>query len=187
MDELEERSNREIEREILSFKQRPYNRKNDPIKRKINTFRTGDKFKIGSLEIEPIHFFLVDHSVPGAYGFIIYTSQGPVGYSGDIRLHGTIPKMTRDFVERASSEKLLALIVEGTRIADEMREESEQLVAKESQNIISTTDRLVLVDFNFKDVDRLRTFYDIAKKNDRKLVVKMNDAFFLKYFQRILN
>ena len=66
--------------------------------------------------------------------------------------------MTRDFVERASSEKLLALIVEGTRIADEMREESEQLVAKESQNIISTTDRLVLVDFNFKDVDRLRTF-----------------------------
>lgn len=178
---LEERSNREIEREILSFKQRPYNRRNDPIKRKINTFRTGDKFKIGSLEIEPIH---VDHSVPGAYGFIIYTSQGPVGYSGDIRLHGTIPKMTRDFVERASSEKLLALIVEGTRIADEMREESEQLVAKESQNIISTTDRLVLVDFNFKDVDRLRTFYDIAKENDRKLVVKMNDAFFLKYLSK---
>ena len=105
----------------------------------------------------------------------------PVGYSGDIRLHGTIPKMTRDFVE---SEKLLALIVEGTRIADEMREESEQLVAKESQNIISTTDRLVLVDFNFKDVDRLRTFYDIAKKNDRKLVVKMNDAFFLKYLSK---
>ena len=92
--------------------------------------------------------------------------------------------MTRDFVERASSEKLLALIVEGTRIADEMREESEQLVAKESQNIISTTDRLVLVDFNFKDVDRLRTFYDIAKKNDRKLVVKMNDAFFLKYLSK---
>ena len=30
---------------------------------------------IGSLEIEPIH---VDHSVPGAYGFIIYTSEGPL-------------------------------------------------------------------------------------------------------------
>jgi mRNA degradation ribonuclease J1/J2 len=39
----------------------------------INTFRTGDKFRIGSLEVEPIH---VDHSVPGAYGFIIYTSAG---------------------------------------------------------------------------------------------------------------
>lgn len=57
-----------MEREILTYKKRPYNKKDDLIKRKINTFRTGDKFKIGSLEVEPIH---VDHSVPGAYGFII--------------------------------------------------------------------------------------------------------------------
>jgi len=81
---LEERSSRNIEREILSYKLRPYNRKEEPIKRKINTFRTGDKFNVGSLEVEPIH---VDHSVPGAYGFIIYTSEGPIAYTGDIRLH----------------------------------------------------------------------------------------------------
>jgi ribonuclease J len=178
---LEERSNRDIEREILSYKRRPYSLRDDPVKRKINTFRTGDKFKIGSLEVEPIH---VDHSVPGTYGFIIYTSQGPIAYTGDIRLHGTVPEMTKDFIERSRSEKLIALIIEGTRIADEMREESEQLVAKESQKVVSTTDRLVLVDFNFKDVDRLRTFYNIAKENDRKLVVKMNDAFFLKYLSK---
>jgi ribonuclease J len=95
---VQERSDRQLEGEILTYKKRPYNRKEDPIKRKINTFRTGDKVKIGSLEVEPIH---LDHSVPGAYGFIIYTSQGPVGYTGDIRLHGTIPEMTEDFVERA--------------------------------------------------------------------------------------
>ena len=46
------------------------------------TFRTGDKKKIGCLEIEPIH---VDHSVPGAYSFIIHTSQGAVVYTGDFR------------------------------------------------------------------------------------------------------
>ena len=178
---IQERSDRQMEREILTYKERPYNRKDDPIKRKINTFRTGDKFKIGSLEVEPIH---VDHSVPGAYGFIIYTSQGPIGYTGDIRLHGTVPEMTKDFVERAKNEKLIALIIEGTRIADEMREESEQLVFKESQKIISTTNRLALADFNFKDVDRLRTFYNIAKENDRKLVVKMNDMYFLKHLSK---
>ena len=109
---------RQIEREILSYKERPYNKKDEPIKRKINTFRTGDKLRIGSLEVEPIH---VDHSVPGAYGFIIYTSAGPIGYTGDIRLHGTVPQMTRDFIERAKNEKLIALIMEGTRIADEMQ------------------------------------------------------------------
>jgi mRNA degradation ribonuclease J1/J2 len=64
---LEERSNRQIEREILTYRERPYNRKDESILRKVITFRTGDKFNIGSLEVEPIH---VDHSVPGAYGFI---------------------------------------------------------------------------------------------------------------------
>lgn len=170
-----------MEREILTYKKRPYNKKDDLIKRKINTFRTGDKFKIGSLEVEPIH---VDHSVPGAYGFIIYTSQGPIGYTGDIRLHGTVPEMTRDFIEKAKNEKLIALIIEGTRIADEMCEESEQLVFNESQKIVSTTNRLVLADFNFKDIDRLRTFFNIAKENDRKLVVKMNDMYFLKHLSK---
>jgi len=58
---LEERSSRTLENEILSYKERPYNKDSDLISRKISTFRTGDKFKIGSLEVEPIH---VDHSVP---------------------------------------------------------------------------------------------------------------------------
>ncbi|KKK70895.1 hypothetical protein LCGC14_2919400, partial [marine sediment metagenome] len=98
---------------------------NKPIPKKINEFRTGDKFKIGSLEVEPIH---VDHSVPGAYGFIIYTSEGPVVYTGDIRLHGTHPEMTEDFIAKAKEVKPIALISEGTRIADEEREESEPLV-----------------------------------------------------------
>jgi ribonuclease J len=137
---IEERSNRQIEREILTYKERPYDRKDGPIQRKIITFRTGDKFNIGSLEVEPIH---VDHSVPGAYGFIIYTSEGPIGYTGDIRVHGTIPKMTRDFIQKAANEKLIALIIEGTRIADEVREESKELVFKESRRIVSTTNRLV--------------------------------------------
>jgi ribonuclease J len=74
--------------------------------------------------------------------------------------------------------------MEGTRIADDMREESEELVSKESMKIVSTTNRLVLADFNFKDVDRLRTFFKVGKDNDRKLVVKMNDVYFLKHLSK---
>jgi ribonuclease J len=178
---LEERSPRTIEREILNYKPRPYNKRDKPIERKIETFTTGDKFKIGSLEVEPIH---VDHSVPGAYGFIIYSSEGPIVYTGDIRLHGTKPQMTRDFIEKAREVKPIALIAEGTRISEKEREESEELVFKESSKMVSDTDRLVLVDFNFKDVDRLRTFYNIAKEADRKFVVKLSDAYFLKYLSQ---
>lgn len=131
------------------YKPRPYNKKDKPIEQKIKTFTTGDKLKIGSLEVEPIH---VDHSVPGAYGFIIYTSEGPIAYIRDIRLHGTKSQMTRDFIEKAKDAKPIALISEGTRIADEAKEESEELVHKESRKIVSETDRLVLADFNFKEL-----------------------------------
>lgn len=178
---LADRSQRSIEREILDYKPRPYNLKDKPVSRKIHEFRTGNKFKIGSLEIEPIH---VDHSVPGAYGFIIYTSEGPIAYTGDIRLHGTHPDMTRDFIEKAKEVKPIALITEGTRIADEVKEESEERVYKDSGKAVSGADNLVFTDFNFKDADRLRTFFNIAKENDRKFVVKINDAYFLKHLSQ---
>jgi mRNA degradation ribonuclease J1/J2 len=103
----------------------------------------------------------------------------------EISGYGTVPQMTTDFIERAKNEKLIALIMEGTRIADDMREEeSEELVSKESKKIVSTTNRLVLADFNFKDVDRLRTFLKVAKDNGRKLVVNMSDAYFLKHLSK---
>ena len=178
---LAERGQRTLEREILDYKPRPYSIKDSPIPRKINEFRTGDKFKIGSLEVEPIH---VDHSVPGAYGFIIYTSEGTVVYTGDIRLHGTNSQMTRDFIEKAKEVKPIALISEGTRIADKEKEESEKLVYEQSSKTVSESDNLVFADFNFKDVDRLRTFFTIAKETGRKFVVKINDAYFLKYLSQ---
>ncbi len=178
---LSDRSSRTIEREILDYKPRPYSVKDAPIKRKIIEFRTGDKFKVGSLEVEPIH---VDHSVPGAYGFIIWTSEGPIAYTGDIRLHGTHSEMTTDFIERAKEVKPIALISEGTRIADEEREESEQMVYQQSKKTVEEASNLVFADFNFKDVDRLMTFYKIAKETGRKFVVKLNDAFFLKYLSQ---
>ena len=173
---IEGRTSRSFEREILSFKPRPIVRTDDPIERTVNTFRTGDKFKIGSLEVEPIH---VDHSVPGAYGFIIYTSSGPVVYTGDIRLHGTKPEMTRDFVNKAIEVKPIALLAEGTRITDLESDESEKKVYNDCNGHVAKSDKLAIADFNFKDMDRFRTFYNVAKENGRKLVININDTLFL--------
>src|SRR3972149_7925291 len=61
---------------------------------KFQTFRTGRKVKVEKLEIEPIH---VDHSVPGANGFIIHTSEGSIVYSGGFRLPGPMARMTKEF------------------------------------------------------------------------------------------
>ena len=175
---IQERSSGAIDREILEYKLAGAKRGEPKIQRTVNTFRTGEKFKVGSLEIEPIH---VDHSVPGAYGFIIYTSEGPVVYTGDLRRHGSKPQMTEEFIEKAKAAKPIALIAEGTRIKDVPTNENEQLVYDQSHELIRKTKNLIFADFNFKDVDRVRTFYDVAKKNGRKLVVKIKDCYFLKH------
>lgn len=177
---LSDRAGRTFEREVLDYSPKPYKYGVKPIERDIRTFRTGDKFTVGSLEVEPIH---VDHSIPGAYGFIIHTSEGPIVYTGDLRVHGTHSQMTWDFVEKATEVKPIAMITEGTRIDVPMKKESEETVFRDSYKIVSNTNRLVLADFNFKDIDRLRTFYDIAKQSGRKLVIKLSDAHFLKHLE----
>ena len=171
LDAVQESSQRGIENEVIDFKKRPLFRKDykkPPIKRKFNLFRTGDKIKIDSLEIEPIH---VDHSVPGAYGFIIYTSSGPIVYTGDLRMHGLRAEDTMDFVNKAKEVKPIVMITEGTRIDVPKTDESEPKVYADSKKEILKNQKLTIVDFNFKDVDRFKTFYKIAKECGKKMVI----------------
>lgn len=179
IDAVTESTGRKIDFEIIDFKERPIiDRKADAIKRKFEKFRTGKKIKVGSMEIEPIH---VDHSVPGAYGFLVYTSNGTIAYTGDMRLHGSNSKMTMDFINRAVEEDIDALITEGTRI-DQTQRSSEKEVYEKSDKEISKTNKVVFADFNFKDVDRLRTFVELAKKHNRKFVIGFKEACLLKRY-----
>ncbi|MEK0325989.1 MAG: MBL fold metallo-hydrolase RNA specificity domain-containing protein, partial [Nitrosopumilus sp.] len=86
--------------------------------------------------------------------------------------------------EKAKAAKPIALISEGTRITDEETDESERRVFAECKKIVYESDNLVLADFNFKDVDRLRTFFTIAKQTGRRFVVKLTDAYYLKYLSQ---
>src|SRR3990170_5267970 len=83
---------------------------------KYHPFRTGKKVKVDTLEIEPIH---VDHSIPGAYGFVVHTSNGSIVYSGDYRLHGPMAKMTHEFAEKACECSPDLMVSEGTRVSIE--------------------------------------------------------------------
>jgi len=180
LEAIQERSTRSIDNEILSY--RPVNdKKASEVKRKIKTFRNKQTFKAGDLEVEPLH---VDHSIPGAYGFIIHTSSGAVVYTGDVRLHGTKAEMTKEFIKKASKEKPIALITEGTRITDLETQESEKKVYNDCKREIKDTNRLVLADFSIKDVDRFQTFYNIAKETKRKFVINVSNAPYLKHLSK---
>ncbi|MDA4118603.1 MAG: MBL fold metallo-hydrolase [Thaumarchaeota archaeon] len=144
----------------------------------IETFRTGDKFTVGSIEVEPIH---VDHSIPGAYGLILHTTEGPVAYTGDFRFHGPMGGMTEDFVVGASESKPLALLTEGTRVSEPGRtkELTEPEVIGETVRVLKGTENLVFSSFRGNDIDRVVSLDQACKETGRTLVVSTKIALLL--------
>jgi len=140
-----------------------------------NTFRTGKTIQVGNIEVTACH---VDHSIPGAYGFLVRTSSGTVGYTADFRVHGTKPELTEDFVELARRAEPGALLAEGTNIlGGNLMSEPE--VGSKLNRLISSTASLVLANFSNVDIDRIRTFYEVAKQNDRMLAISLKQAHLL--------
>jgi ribonuclease J len=139
------------------------------------TFRTGTHINIGSFEISPCH---VDHSIPGAYGFVIRTSMGTVVYTADFRIHGTKPQLTQDFVELSAKSDPAVMFAEGTNILGG-DVSSEREVNSKLNTIVSNTKNIVLANFSNVDIDRIRTFYQVAKENGRVLAISLKQAHIL--------
>jgi ribonuclease J len=142
------------------------------------TFRTGDKVKVDDIVVEPVH---VDHSVPAAYGFIIYTSTGTLVYTGDLRMHGSRKDLTEDFLRKARNCEPDWLICEGTRMVEEEKRKnySERRVQKLSDEVVSSTRKMVFATHYSRDMDRFRSIYSVAKSNGRRIVVSPKTAYLL--------
>jgi len=139
------------------------------------TFRTGKTLKVGSIEVTPCH---VDHSIPGAYGFVLRTSKGTLAYTADFRVHGTKPQLTSDFLSLASKADPEILLAEGTNIlGGEVTSEAE--VAAKLNYLVANTNNLALANFSNVDVDRIRTFFHVARQNDRILALSLKQAYLL--------
>ncbi len=147
--------------------------------RRLLIFDNSKKFTIGSVEVEAIP---VDHSLPGACGFIIYTSMGSIGYTGDLRFHGRRGTETQKFLEKCGNSELDILLCEGTRV-HENSSESEIDVEEGVGKIVNNTENLVVCSYPTRDLDRLLSFYNAAKQSGRDLVIDLKQAYILKLFQ----
>ncbi len=152
--------------------------KDSRVERELNIVKPYENFQIGDFNIKSAP---VDHSLPGASAFILENNNDTLIYTGDLRFHGRRPEVTRKFVKEAKKTNPTVLISEGTRI-DNPSTETEEDIEVNAKNLIAGFDGLVIVNFPVRDLDRLLTFYKVAKENDRTLVVNLKQAYMLKLF-----
>lgn len=132
-----------------------------------------EKVTIGSLELEMVP---VDHSLPGACGYIIYSGEGNLVYTGDIRFHGSNQTLSKNFVEKAKAAEPKWLLSEGTRI-DSTQQDSEAGVKQELTQLIAAKAKgLVFVEHPIRDLDRVNTIVEAARANNREFAVTLKLA-----------
>ena len=148
------------------------------IERNLNIVEPYKNFEIGDLTLKSAP---VDHSLPGASAFILENNDETIVYTGDLRFHGRKPEITKKFVKEAKTANPNVMISEGTRI-DSSSTETEEDIEIKAKNIIADFKGLVIVNFPVRDLDRLLTFYRVAKETERRLVVNLKQAYMLKLF-----
>ena len=145
------------------------------VHRPLKTLPSGKPTDIGGVTTT---LYDVDHSVPGAAGYLVETNEGIVAYTGDFRLHGPGGEKSRTFLEAAREREPAALLIEGTNV-DECKVESEAEVREKVTSLARGTDGLVVAGFAIADLDRLTTFYHVAHDTDRTLIITTKQAFLL--------
>lgn len=133
--------------------------------------------RIGNLEVVA---YPVDHSIPGAFGYLVRTREGTIAYTGDFRAHGPRAADTHAFLGAVRAEKPEMLIMEGTRAGpDPRRNFTEQGVREGVDRLLGSNPRLATVSCYPRDIDRLTTLYQAARAAEREFVVSMKTAHLL--------
>jgi len=180
---------RGLETEIPNYKRRPLmNVRDEPVERTFLVLRSGQEQKVGPMTVTP---YAVDHSVLGATGYVLKTSNSTLVYTGDLRFHGgAMAEESKKFVEAAAGSNPDILVCEGTRVtpepeSEERAESSEELVRGKTINMIRASKGLIIGDFAFRDLTRLATFYRSAKDTGRVLVINKRDAYLIDTFNKL--
>lgn len=153
------------------------------VKREVHVLEPYRKETINDLDVQ---LAPVDHSLPGAAAYLIEGKDERMVYSGDLRFHGRNKEDSEKFVREAAKFSPNIMLCEGTRIDSEEHRradddertyfEFEEDIESDAHKLISGHNGLVIANFPVRDLDRLITFYNIAKDTDRTLLLNLQQA-----------
>ena len=137
----------------------------------VNIFQAGDKFRVGSFEIEAVN---VTHSIPEPVALAITTPLGTVVHTGDWKIDKT-PALGRPTDEarlREIGEKgVLALICDSTNAMREGVSPSEADVTKSLTEVIQEASGRVAVTTFSSNVGRIRSISVAAANAGRQVLL----------------
>ena len=151
----------------------------------LHPFDSGDRISVKDLTFRPVH---VEHSTPGAFGYVIEGPEGNVVYTGDFRRHGREQALTDEFIAAAAVSKPRLMLCEGTRMTpDPEHYYDEEQVYEKIKGIMESSHGLVLGEFSMCNIDRFNSFYKAARDTGKKLIVDTKYAFILDRLREFLS
>ncbi|MDO5117645.1 MAG: ribonuclease J [Eggerthellaceae bacterium] len=138
---------------------------------KLIEVRAGDTIELGYFKV---HFFAVNHSIPGAVGAFIESPAGNVLHTGDFKLDQTpIDGVTTDFgaLSRFGKIGVDLMMSDSTNAMVKTFTPSEAEVGKVLESIMSRSTGRVIVASFASHIHRLQQICDAAIACDRKIVV----------------
>ncbi len=133
----------------------------------IHPLDDGEVVRLGPFEVTCL---AVDHDVPGAAGFRVATADGPVAYTGDLRLHGRHPERSEAFATRVRGARLL--VTEGTMLSAQFGAPllSEADVDAAFDGVLRATPGLVVVSLYPRNTERVAALLTLAEQAGRTVI-----------------
>lgn len=139
---------------------------------KLNVQKAGDVVKMGALSVE---FIAVNHSIPDACGFAVFTPAGTLVHTGDFKIDYT--PVDGQMIDLARFGELgrhgvLALMSDSTNAERPGMTPSERRVGESFEMLFKKAgDRRIIVASFSSNVHRIQQVIDTAVRHGRKVVV----------------
>ena len=153
-----------------------------PLKKNFRFFGPWEPFEIGPFTVTP---YLVDHSAPNAFAFLVEAGGSRLFYSGDFRAHGRKGVLFEKLIQNPPSD-IDVLLMEGT-----MLERSDGGFPDESaveEVIVETLERGRNASFlvcSSQNIDSIVSAFRACRRTGKKLVVDVYTAWVLEQMKLV--
>ena len=139
------------------------------------------------LDTFKVHPYLVDHSSPEAFAFVIEVDCKRIFYSGDFRSTGR-KGFLYDRMIKYPPEKIDLLLIEGTMIErDNPEYTDEDAVEQKITEIVANQHNSTFVVSSAQNIDRFCSVFNACRKAHKMLIIDVYMAFVLEMVKKLSN